>query len=505
MSGSRSSASSIAPSTQGNRRRPPTPPKRPPPVTGWAGNRRSTDDHEDEPDPSLPDDEHEDEPDLDESAPDDRSDEDAGDPPAPYAPVTYRQPTSLGTYGYQDRPGGTQIEPAPDGGGNGVGVGEGEATTPEQKGEAKGTRKRRRPRNALWRLTKRRIVLSLVLGAVLTFALALLFFPILLILIVYIFLTELLSFGSDPSDQAIAEIPAELLAIYQEAATGCEGLDWTVVAGIARVESVHGTLQGGRMGEDGTVTPSIRGIALDGTNGTMVIRDTDGGRLDGDTVYDRAVGPFQFIPSTWAMLGVDANGDGVADPNNFHDAAAAAVRHLCPSGKLGNLRSAIFSYNHSASYVDDVLSFAAAYAARGVHSSSGSGVIVTVTSHYCPSGNCQKIEVDQSIALNVQALLDAAADDGIILHGWGYRDSEAQIQLRIKNGCPDIWTSPSSSCRIPTAIPGNSMHEKGLAIDFQCNGHALSQHCYRWLVANANGYGLYNFPVERWHWSTNGK
>src|SRR5437764_60980 len=75
---------------------------------------------------------------------------------------------------------------------------------------------------------------------------------------------------------------------------------------------------------DGLSTPRVIGIALNG-NGTALIRDTDGGRLDGDTVYDRAVGPMQFIPSTWAGWSVDANGDGRADPFNIFDAAAAAA------------------------------------------------------------------------------------------------------------------------------------------------------------------------------------
>ena len=98
--------------------------------------------------------------------------------------------------------------------------------------------------------------------------------------------------------------------------------------------------------------------------------------------------------------------------------------------------------------------------------------------------------------------------DAASLCGGGYRSSQAQIDARKRNGCPDIYDSPPSSCRTPTARPGQSMHERGLAIDFTCNGSIISSRsgpCWNFLAANAPGYGLKNLPSEPWHWSTNGQ
>ena len=131
------------------------------------------------------------------------------------------------------------------------------------------------------------------------------------------------------------------------------------------MESNHGRFAGAVLGTDGRSTPPIIGIALDGTRSAL-IRDTDGGRLDGDRVYDRAVGPTQFIPSTWKTYASDGDGDGTSDPLDIDDAAAATAKYLCAAG--GDLSSvagqtrAVFAYNHSASYVATVLTLAATYA-----------------------------------------------------------------------------------------------------------------------------------------------
>jgi hypothetical protein len=141
---------------------------------------------------------------------------------------------------------------------------------------------------------------------------------------------------------------------------GCR-VRWSVLAGIGRVESGHGTTRGAVADSAGNVGPPILGIPLDGRRGTARIADTDGGRWDQDSTWDRALGPMQFIPSTWRSSGVDGNGDGVADPHNIYDATLAAAGYLCRAVRGGDLndpallRRAIFSYNHSHAYVNTVL------------------------------------------------------------------------------------------------------------------------------------------------------
>jgi len=120
------------------------------------------------------------------------------------------------------------------------------------------------------------------------------------------------------------------------------------------------------------------------------------------------------------------------------------------------------------------------------------------------------IYVNTQIGDNVRSLLAAAQADGVPLAGWGYRDTTAQIALRQAH-CGSsqyaIYAMPSYQCSPPTAPPGASMHERGLAIDFTYNGSTIGSHSspgYKWLAAHASQYGLYNLPSEPWHWSTNG-
>ncbi|MFN8053052.1 MAG: M15 family metallopeptidase [Acidimicrobiales bacterium] len=118
--------------------------------------------------------------------------------------------------------------------------------------------------------------------------------------------------------------------------------------------------------------------------------------------------------------------------------------------------------------------------------------------------------VARSIAAPFGSLLQAAAAAGIALGGSAYRDVNTQVELR-RQHCGttdyDIWQRPASQCSPPTAIPGRSMHEKGLAIDFTCDRVLIGDHanrCFVWLAANASSFGFYNLPSEPWHWSTNG-
>ncbi|MFL3004190.1 MAG: D-alanyl-D-alanine carboxypeptidase family protein [Candidatus Poriferisodalaceae bacterium] len=120
------------------------------------------------------------------------------------------------------------------------------------------------------------------------------------------------------------------------------------------------------------------------------------------------------------------------------------------------------------------------------------------------------IQVHESIADKLLALLKAASRDGIRLGGGGYRSSQSQINLRRAHCGTSNWaiySKPSYQCSPPTARPGASMHERGLAVDFTQNGRALWSNTsgYRWLKRNASKYGLRNLPSEPWHWSVNGR
>ncbi|MEV6843344.1 murein transglycosylase [Actinoplanes sp. NPDC051411] len=142
-------------------------------------------------------------------------------------------------------------------------------------------------------------------------------------------------------------------------------LSWTTLAAIAEVESNHGLFQKSVLGADGTVTPPIYGLPLDGQGGRQRIADTDRGVIDGDPTYDRAVGPLQFIPSTWEKYKVDADNSGVADPQNINDASLTAGIYLCQGGrdlsKPDAWYAAIFSYNAVQPYAEKVFQTANEY------------------------------------------------------------------------------------------------------------------------------------------------
>ena len=132
-----------------------------------------------------------------------------------------------------------------------------------------------------------------------------------------------------------SEIPQAALSAYQraeavinEADKGCN-LPWELIAAIGRVESDHGRFGGNALDDRGVARPGIFGIALDGKNDTQRILDTDAGQYDDDTRFDRAVGPMQFIPSTWSVVGVDGDNDGTRDPQDVDDAALATAVYLC--------------------------------------------------------------------------------------------------------------------------------------------------------------------------------
>ncbi|MGH9113818.1 MAG: D-alanyl-D-alanine carboxypeptidase family protein, partial [Acidimicrobiales bacterium] len=132
------------------------------------------------------------------------------------------------------------------------------------------------------------------------------------------------------------------------------------------------------------------------------------------------------------------------------------------------------------------------------------GGVVTVP---CAGGG--GIEVAGDIQKQVARLLAAAAEAGITMCGNGYRDPAAQIAVRRSNcgtSSYAIYSMPASSCSPPTARPGASLHEQGLAIDFTVGGGTIGygSTAYDWMKAHSADYGLFNLPGEPWHWSTNG-
>lgn len=170
-----------------------------------------------------------------------------------------------------------------------------------------------------------------------------------------------------------SDIPRLVLDAYKRAAATlakkvphCR-VGWTSIAAIGKVESNHGRYKGAQLALNGDVYPRILGIPLDGTRGTRVIKDTDKGELDLDLVYDRAVGPMQFIPSTWVRIAQDGNADAIKDANNIYDGALGTAAYLCravPSGGLDleeHIKRAFFSYNHSDKYVEYVYGWKLAF------------------------------------------------------------------------------------------------------------------------------------------------
>jgi len=174
------------------------------------------------------------------------------------------------------------------------------------------------------------------------------------------------------SVSAASGIPERALAAYAGTAISKEramptcGLSWVTLAAIGFVESDHGRHGGSTVGADGTVSPPIFGIALDG-DAASHIPDSDGGTIDGDAEFDRAVGPMQLIPQTWRNWHADGNKDGVEDPQNIDDAVVATSNYLCrASGDMvsqAGWRAGVLAYNGSDEYAQRVADAANRYSA----------------------------------------------------------------------------------------------------------------------------------------------
>jgi lysophospholipase L1-like esterase len=349
-------------------------------------------------------------------------------------------------------------------------------------------------------------------------------------------------------------IPEHAARAYAKAAEliggiepGCAA-DVAYLAGFGAMESGHGTVAVSRAtGESdgpsprGPVTwdpltgesqPRILGPLLDGSGvgGNVTPRANTLSAADRrfyaqDEPHLRAVGPTQFMPGTWESVRAvaDGNGDGVADPFNYYDGALATAVKACRDGDglatEADQRRAALVYNSSRAYADGVLAKAAEYraglAAMGYAGAAGAGRPVVLPDGPVAIVDVYGIEVNAAIAGQVQALVDAARADGLELAegSGGWRSSSRQIALRREHcGTSDyaVYEMPASQCSPPTAIPGTSEHERGLAIDFRCNGQAIGQRarsnpCVVWLSRHAAEFGFYNLPSEAWHWSTTGR
>jgi membrane-bound lytic murein transglycosylase B len=145
---------------------------------------------------------------------------------------------------------------------------------------------------------------------------------------------------------------------------GCH-LSWTTLAGIGKVESGHGAAGGATLRSDGEVTPPIVGPVLNGEGGRALVRDTDLGHYDGDSSYDRAIGPLQFLPATWEAYQADGDADGRRDPSDINDAALAAANFLCAGGRdlarPADWWAAVLAYNNVTAYAQSVFAAADQY------------------------------------------------------------------------------------------------------------------------------------------------
>ncbi len=213
-------------------------------------------------------------------------------------------------------------------------------------------------------------------------------------------------------------IPAIAMAAYQNAerlmavsTPGC-GMSWNLLAGIGRIESLHAF--DGATDPKGNPLKPIFGPALDGSlPGNEVI--VQGRGADGQTTFARAMGPMQFLPSTWTHYAADGNGDGDANPQNIFDASLAAARYLCSGGL--NMRnpaqavSAVLRYNNSTAYTQIVLGWAKGYvtgvAPVNLPSMSPSGPSVRAVPNYAPAVVTPPAQAPVEIPKELQADVDA--------------------------------------------------------------------------------------------------
>jgi hypothetical protein len=140
---------------------------------------------------------------------------------------------------------------------------------------------------------------------------------------------------------------------------------WTTIAAIGKLESNHGRAGASTLGPDGRALPPIVGPPLDGKSGRKKVADTDAGALDNDRAWDHAVGPMQFLPATWRSYAIDADSDGIVDPNDVDDAAVAVANKLCEANKdlsqPANWTAAVKTFPDLTAKVQDIFDAANTY------------------------------------------------------------------------------------------------------------------------------------------------
>lgn len=185
----------------------------------------------------------------------------------------------------------------------------------------------------------------------------------------------------------LTAVPLQALTAYQRAAQVIDDadqkcqVDWTLIAAVGQVVSLHGLVGGGHLTGSGVVKPALVGDVVRSKTGDR-FADTDAGRLDGDKRHDRAIGPMLLAPTTWGVVGVDADADGRRNPQDIDDASLAVAVLLC-NGRLdlrnaADERQAVARVNGDRTFVRAVLAAAGAYAAQA----AGTGTTTVVTGPY---------------------------------------------------------------------------------------------------------------------------
>ena len=281
------------------------------------------------------------------------------------------------------------------------------------------------------------------------------------------------------------------------ARVGC-AVPWWVLLGVAHVESGAGTHGGAHIDADWVVRPLIGGLPLDG-NGVAPIFELG--------VPDRAQGPFQFISSSWRAYGLDADGDGVADPHSFLDGALGAANHLCrsaggPGADLSEeaaARRGFYGYNRSLSYVEDVWAAALGYRVAGTAFESVPGDLGVGVEPAGPFGQLVDVgpcvraagcRLDASWASNLLGVLAACRAQGhdiVIVSADRTYAEQVGLYAAYLNGSGGL-----------AARPGSSNHEGGRAVDLaHASGGGLSGPGDRaWECMKAYGprFGVYQSP-----------